>query len=103
MRFVRAAGRAEAIPVASERMAVRCLSRQGAAMTRVECPCCKGQKRLMVWDGDYFELGMCCHCQGEGTMPAEVAEPEPERLADRHGAVGQGPPLSQARLVPRYD
>jgi len=57
------------------------------SVKRVTCPCCKGVGYLLV----YLEVGervkrlitppmpeLCCHCQGEGTIPAEVEEPSEE-------------------------
>ena len=47
-------------------------------MPRVICPCCKGTKYLLVYDIDDQEAPpvrhQCNHCQGEGTIEAEVEE-----------------------------
>ena len=39
-------------------------------------PACKGKKLLPVFDAERAEpvLLECCHCQGKGTIPAEVAD-----------------------------
>ena len=45
-------------------------------MPRVTCPCCKGAKFLFVYDeafpDDPPQRYKCNHCQGEGSIPAEV-------------------------------
>jgi len=54
------------------------LYRVGFAPRTVICPCCKGAKWLEVEvDLGRFEYPQCCHCQGRGSIPAEVDE-EPE-------------------------
>jgi hypothetical protein len=52
----------------------------------VICPCCHGAKRLEVLhedsilsvmssdDKQWYEYPTCCHCQGDGIIPAEVVE-----------------------------
>jgi len=43
-------------------------------MKQVPCPCCHGEKSLPVFDAKYEQWLRfdCMHCQGEGTVPAEV-------------------------------
>jgi len=54
---------------------------------RVDCPCCKGEKRLLVHelvDGvEVVSVPPCGHCQGEGEIEAEIAD-TPERVVPRY-------------------
>lgn len=49
-------------------------------MQTIECPCCHGKKRLTVIEHDeqdgrtIITKPQCTHCQGRGTMPAEVRD-----------------------------
>ena len=51
------------------------------AIYNVECPCChgKGYQRMRVeslsGDGSlYLQQVYCCHCEGKGTIKAEVED-----------------------------
>jgi hypothetical protein len=45
----------------------------------VTCPCCHGKRRLTLFEHDevagrtVVTHPMCCHCQGEGVVSAEVS------------------------------
>jgi hypothetical protein len=47
----------------------------------VTCPCCHGTRRLTLVEHDDARTvvthPMCCHCQGEGVVFAEVDEIAP--------------------------
>lgn len=42
----------------------------------VECPCCHGEQTLATVDPDTaaITINICCHCQGEGRIPAEAKQ-----------------------------
>jgi len=46
----------------------------------VTCPCCKGEKFVVVWDSQWpgtepqSYREQCTHCMGKGVVPAEVEE-----------------------------
>lgn len=42
-------------------------------MINVTCPCCQGAQHLVVDDPANGPIKLyCCHCEGKGTVPAEV-------------------------------
>ena len=45
-------------------------------MPKVTCPCCKGERVLVVFDEEYGEVihMVCMHCEGTGQVDAEVEE-----------------------------
>jgi len=53
-------------------------------MPKVTCPCCKGDKKLVVWSEGklpgvdiptiFVDEKECAHCEGTGQVDAEVEE-----------------------------
>jgi uncharacterized protein YbaR (Trm112 family) len=46
------------------------------AMQLVVCPCCKGEKYLLVYDAtlNHIQKTLCCHCMGKGWVMAEISD-----------------------------
>jgi len=55
----------------------------------VTCPCCHGRRRLALVEHDevagraVVTHPTCCHCQGEGVVPADLAGGFPQRRLSR--------------------
>jgi hypothetical protein len=47
---------------------------------QVTCPCCKGEKQLLMVDENTQVVYpmRCCHCDGKGKVDAEISEHESE-------------------------
>ena len=53
---------------------------KSAKVVLVTCPCCHGKRRLAMVEHDdlagrtVVAHPVCCHCQGEGVVSAEVQQ-----------------------------